>query len=275
MGPRYNPTKILVEDINLAKVAAGKRPERQMFLNSVKFLLEPFPPKERVPVKEFIEGAREEVARRVGGNPRNRYCFTLARKGKEIVGASSVIYLDDAATVLIGFIRATADLGGAGMKTLGRKMLEFGQAAAKENGKILRSISGEVERPDVMNTFEARARLRLFQSLGAGVLGQGTSFEYCQPEKDGSRLPLAIAVYPLLKQTQMQQDEVKTLVRSIYAAIYGHLPKDVYKTALTRINDSIPDEPLRIVRQHKFSQKIVRHGKLSNLPRKNKPATSE
>ncbi len=242
-GPRVKQVEkqLLIEHINLAKVAAGNGPETRRLIRGVKFLLEAFPPEERVPV-----GNEQDVT--IGGSPHNRWCFTLARKGDELVGASSVLYLDDAATVLIGYVRATAGLGGSGMKILGARMLEFGQAAASETGKTLQSICGEVERPDVMNTIEAKARLRLLRSLGAGLLGPGTSFKYYQPQENGSLLPLAIAVYPLQKQTQMRADEVKTLVRAIYASIYDHLPKKVYDAALAKILGSIPKEPLQIVR---------------------------
>jgi hypothetical protein len=246
--PKTAERQLLVESINLAKVAAGSPPERELFIRGAEFLIEPFPPAERVPMRLFMEGAREDAARTVGGNPNNRYCFTIAWKGDDIVGASSVIYMDEAAAVLIGFVRATAGLGGMGMRILGAKMLEFGQASAQAAGKALQSICGEVERPDTMNTDESRARLRLFRSLGAGVLGRGTSFEYHQPEEDGSLLPLSIAVLPLRNQTQMRPHEVATLVRSIYATIYDHLPKGVYVAALTKILMSIPDKPLQIVR---------------------------
>ena len=195
----------------------------------------------------FMQGARDDVERTIGANPHNRYCFTLARKDAEVVGASSVIYLDEAATVLIGFVRATAGLG-AGMNTLGAKMLEFGQAAAHETGKTLQSICGEVERPEVMNTLEARVRMRLFRKLDAGVLGAGTSFDYGQPDEKGGYLPLSLVIKPLQGQTQMQPKEVKTLVQSIFASIYDHLPKGVYDAALAKILGSIPSEPLQIVR---------------------------
>jgi len=249
-GPARKPSgnQLLVESINLAKVAAGNSPERELFIRGAEFLIEPFPPEERVPMHLFIEGAKDDVARKIGGNPNNRYCFTVARKGDELVGASSVIYLDDAAAVLIGFVRATAGLGGAGMKILGGKMLEFGQASAQATGKTLQSICGEIERPDVTNTLEAKARLRLFRRMGAGMLGLGTSFGYHQPQEDGSLLPLSIAVLPLQNQKQMRPCEAATLVRFIYAAIYDHLPKDVYAGALTKILMSIPDKPLQLVR---------------------------
>ena len=103
-----------------------------------------------------------------------------------------------------------------------------------------------MERPDVMDTAQAKARQRLFRSMGAGVLGMGTSFDYGQPSENGDFLRLSLVVLPLRNQTQMQPDEVKTLVRSIYAMIYKHIPKSVYDASLGRILGSVPDEPLQI-----------------------------
>jgi hypothetical protein len=248
--PKAKPAgkQLLVESINLAKVAAGGRSETRKLIRGIKFLLEPFPPEEQVPSEGFMAGAMQDTERTLGGNQHNRYCFSVARKGRELAGASSVIYLDEPATVLIGYVRATAGMGGAGMKILGGKMLEFGQAAARETGKTLQFICGEVERPEVTNTVEAQARLRLFHSMGAGVLGLGTSFEYYEPQENGGLLPLSIAVLPLKNQTQMRPAAVRTLVRSIYAAIYDHIPKGVYEDALGKILGSIPKEPLRIAR---------------------------
>jgi hypothetical protein len=238
--------QLLIEHINLAKVTAGDGPEKKRLLRGIKFLLEAFPPEERVP-----EETEAEAAEIIGGNPHNKWYVNLARKEGKLVGASSLLYLDDAATLFIGYVRATAGMRGQGLKMLiERDGAAFARAAAKDAGNRLRTFSGEMEIPEVVKPAaraEAEERIAKFMRHGWGILGRGTSFSYGQPLEDGGFWPLQLMVKPLEEQKKIDPPGVVTMVRSIYASIYDHLPKGIYDTALKKILDSIPKEPLRIV----------------------------
>jgi hypothetical protein len=188
----------------------------------------------------------------MGGNPHNRCYFNLARNGSEIVGASTLSYIDDAATLFIGFVRATAGMGGQGLTMLiDRDGAAFARDAAKDAGKKLLTFSAEVEKPEEFSG-KARAvaerRVEKFLGHGWGILGAGTSFAYAQPAEDGVLWPLNLMVKSLDGRKTMKPEGAATLVRSIFASIYNHLKKEVYDAALGKILQSIPDEPLRIVR---------------------------
>lgn len=186
-------------------MAAGDPAESGKFQKGVEFILDFFPPQERVPAEAFMKAASEDAARSLGGNPRNRYCFNIVMQGGKAVGATSAMYLDGPATLLIGFVRAGPELRGEGVKKLLGDAVAFGQAAAAENGKTLRSVSGEMERPEAApDQRQAMARIRLFRSMGMGILGYGTTFNYGQPTEAGGFVPLALVVRPLDGSTAMQ-----------------------------------------------------------------------
>lgn len=250
--PRARPAELLVEKIDFAKIVAGDPLETAKYKRSLKFLYKPFPPEHRVPVQLFIDGAREDIERTMGGNPHNRWSFILARKGREIVGATAVNYLDDAATMFIGYVRATAGMGGQGLKMLiDHHGASFARAAAKEAGKELRTFSGEMEIPETLLGKAqrlAKERIEKFMNHEWGILGAGTSFTYGEPQENGDFEPLHLMVRSLEGLKSMDPEGVAALVRSIYRSTYDYLKKEIYDTALGRILRSIPKEPLQIVR---------------------------
>jgi GNAT superfamily N-acetyltransferase len=247
INPSFRAAHIVRAD--LAKIAAREKPETERFLREVDFLLEYFPPAERVSREEFLKGADQDAGGRLGDSRANRYLFNAAYVDGELAGASSILYMDKVPSLLIGFIRVAAKAQRRGIgSALLDDAVDFGEESAARGDRPLRYLVGEVETPEnnISNLNEARKRVMFFRSIGMHVLGDGTPFDYAQVSEDGARTRLSLMLKAFDGSGQMERAEAEQLIRSIYSVIYDHLPPDVYAKALSSIISSIPDRPMTI-----------------------------
>ena len=230
--------RVTITNLDSAKIAARCASERRLLEKAVDHFNSYFPPAEQIPQEVW----KNAITRPIGGNPKNRYQLTLAMIGEEIVGASSYFYLAGPSTLFCGYIRVVDEYQNSGIGTLlFSEMVAFATCAAEIAGKSLLSISGEVERLDSVSSeqlADARKRLAIFITAGAGLLGHHTDFYYGQPLSGEKLTPLNIIFAPFESKAQLSADEVGVLVTAIYSAIYNSLPD--YQVALLRVLRSIP-----------------------------------
>ncbi|VVC03769.1 Uncharacterised protein [Candidatus Bilamarchaeum dharawalense] len=237
---------IHLRNLDITKIIARHEPELDLLQKGVALINSYFPPEEQVP-PEAWEGA---ISAGRFGHPKNRYRFTLAMKGEEVVGVSSYFYLAEPSTLFVGFIRVADSLQKIGVGyQLFSEMLNFALDSATDAGTVLRSICGEVERPGsfTTNPADAKKRLTIFTRAGAGLLDHTTGFDYIQPISETEALPLDLILAPLEPKTHVTLEETATLVRSIFSAIYEHLPPSVFQASLDRVLRSIPASGIPLV----------------------------
>jgi|GEM_PF-2139411 len=235
----------MVHRIDFTKVVKEPNGEEyNLFSNGVDFLLEYFPPEERVPFDVFLEAAKQDVEGKIGNNPYNRYHFAVARdKNGKIVGACSSLYFADLYAMFGGYIRVAPEMQGKGIATaLYNDRIKFGEKCAKEANRKLRFFISEVEKPEEStNIKDAERRLRVFKSFGMGVLDPSSGFRYGQTTEEGKIVPLYLMIGPINEKiSKLEWHEVAKMVIVVYKRIYRWLDKEIFWKGLGEILKSIP-----------------------------------
>ncbi len=241
-------------------IASGNKEERKKLAEAVGFLLEYFPPEERVPPDLFFEAAERSAAKTLGNSTRNGYAFHMVEDGGKIIAASSVFYLDNPKAVFVGFIRVAEPYQRKGVSSaLQKAVLAFGVESARAAGGRLLASVGEMESiPLSPNKEDAGKRYKWAMTLGTRIADPTGGFSYTQ-----SGLPLNIVYTPISDPSKdhLTNKELKALVEAIYYTVYGHLfrvdPKanpasemrkiESARKSLDRILASIPEKGVRLV----------------------------
>ncbi len=234
----------MIHRIDFTKVVNEPNGEEyKIFMQGVEYLLEYFPPEERVPPEVFLEAAEQSVSGKIGKNPYNRYHFAVAvDEDGEIVGACSSLYFADLDAMFGGYIRVSPEKQGKGIATaLYNDRIEFGRECARKAGRELKFFISEVEKPETApNREEAEKRLRVFKSFGMGVLDPSSGFSYGQTTEDGKIVPLYLMVGPMDKMSRLEWYDVAKIVIVVYKRIYGWLDKEIFWEGVGKILKSIP-----------------------------------